>query len=313
MPLVAAAVCPHPPLLVPDVAGAAASELDELRSACDLAVGRLLASGPDAVVLLGVGPVTGLVRPPATGSLQPWGVDLDVPLVPGQPDRGAVLPLSLTIGAWLLSRHAPLPTASHEQPSHEQPSRGPATNGQATNGPVTNGQATNGPVTNGPATNGQVTNGPATNGQVTNGPATNGPATNGPATNGPVTAVQVAADAGPVEVAALAAEVAAAGDRVALLVLGDGSACRGQKAPGYDDQRALPYDEGVATALAEANLDALRDLDPGLSAQLQVAGRAAWQVLADAARAGGGGWRGELLHESAPYGVAYFVASWERM
>ncbi|MEU7929282.1 hypothetical protein [Micromonospora sp. NPDC049801] len=255
MPLVAAAVCPHPPLLVPEVAGAAASELDDLRSACDLAVGRLLATGPEVVVLLGVGPVTGPVQPPATGSLQPWGVDLDVPLVPGQPDRGAVLPLSLTIGAWLLSRH----------------------------GPTTAGQATATRVAAGPETAAQVT------------------------------AVQVAADAGPVEVAALGAQVAAAGDRVALLVLGDGSACRGQQAPGYDDQRALPYDKGVATALAEADLDALRDLDPGLSAQLKVAGRAAWQVLADAARVGGGGWRGELLHESAPYGVAYFVASWERM
>ncbi|MFG1886040.1 hypothetical protein [Micromonospora sp. NPDC049102] len=248
MPLVAAAVCPHPPLLVPEVAGAAAKELDDLRAACDLAVRRLLATAPDAVVLLGVGPVTGPIQSPATGSLQPWGVDLDVPLVPGQPDRGAVLPLSLTIGVWLLSRHAPL-------------------------APLTNDRAT---------------------------PAA-------------VTAMQVTADAGPAEVAALAAEVATAGDRVALLVLGDGSACRGQQAPGYDDQRALPYDMGVAAALAEADVDALRDLDPGVSAQLKVAGRAAWQVLADAARAGGGGWRGELLHESAPYGVAYFVASWERM
>ncbi|MGC4852555.1 class III extradiol dioxygenase subunit B-like domain-containing protein [Micromonospora sp. DT4] len=260
MPLVAAAVCPHPPLLVPEVAGAAARELDDLRAACDLAVRRLLATAPDAVVLLGVGPVTGPIQPPATGSLQPWGVDLEVPLVSGQPDRGAVLPLSLTIGAWLLSRHAPLPTTTNDQ----------ATPGQAAV-----------------------------------------PPTPTPATQ--VTAMQVTADAGPAEVAALAAEVAAAGDRVALLVLGDGSACRGQKAPGYDDQRALPYDEGVAAALAEADVDALRDLDPSVSAQLKVAGRAAWQVLADAARASGGGWRGGLLHESAPYGVAYFVASWERM
>ncbi|MFG3555542.1 hypothetical protein ACGGAQ_14325 [Micromonospora sp. NPDC047557] len=237
MPLVAAAVCPHPPLLVPEVAGVAASELDDLRAACDLAVRRLLAADPDAVVLLGVGPSTGPIRPPATGSLQPWGVDLDVPLSPGQPDRGAVLPLSLTVGAWLLARHAARPA---------------------------------------------------------------------------VTAVQVTADAGPVEVAALAEQVAAAGERVALLALGDGSACRGEKAPGYDDQRALPYDKRVAAALAEADLDALRDLDAGLSGQLKVAGRASWQVLAEAARSSGGGWRGELLHDSAPYGVAYFVASWER-
>ncbi|RZT76978.1 hypothetical protein EV382_0110 [Micromonospora violae] len=238
VPLVAAAVCPHPPLLVPEVAGSAAPELDDLRAACDTAVRRLLATGPDAVVLLGTGPVTGPIRTPATGSLQPWGVDLDVPLPPGQPDRGAVLPLSLTIGAWLLARHD---------------------------------------------------------------------------TRAPVTAVQVAADAGAAERAALADEVAAAGDRVAALVLGDGSACRGEKAPGYDDARALPYDQGVAAALADADLDALLDLDPVVSAELKAAGRAPWQVLAGAARAAGGGWRGELLHDSAPYGVAYFVASWERV
>ncbi|MEU4335681.1 class III extradiol dioxygenase subunit B-like domain-containing protein [Micromonospora lupini] len=242
MPLVAAAVCPHPPLLVPEVAGAAAGELDDLRAACDLAVRRLLAADPDAVVLLGVGPSTGPIRPPATGTLQPWGVDLDVPLIPGQPDRGAVLPLSLTVGAWLLARNAERSAVAAA----------------------------------------------------------------------PVSAAQVTADAGPVEVAALAEQVAGSGNRVALLVLGDGSACRGEKAPGYDDQRALPYDKRVAAALAEADLDALRDLDAGLSAQLKVAGRASWQVLAEAARSSGGGWRGELLHDSAPYGVAYFVASWER-
>ncbi|MDG9677880.1 hypothetical protein [Micromonospora sp. DH14] len=237
VPLLAAAVCPHPPLLVPEVAGSAAPELDDLRAACDTAVRRLLATDPDIVVLLGTGPVTGPIRTPATGSLQPWGVDLDVPLVSGQPDRGAVLPLSLTIGAWLLARHDP---------------------------------------------------------------------------RVPVTAVQVAADAGPAELAALAEQVDAAGDRVAALVLGDGSACRGEKAPGYDDARALPYDQGVAAALADADLDALLDLDPVVSAELKAAGRAPWQVLAGAARAAGPAWRGELLHDSVPYGVAYFVASWER-
>ncbi|MFI6780954.1 hypothetical protein [Micromonospora sp. NPDC050276] len=237
VPLVAAAVCPHPPLLVPEVAGSAAPELDELRTACDTAVRRLLAADSDILLLLGTGPVTGPIRTPATGSLQPWGVDLDVPLAPGQPERGAVLPLSLTIGAWLLGRHDPQP---------------------------------------------------------------------------PVTAVQVAAEAGPAELSALADEVDAAAERVAVLVLGDGSACRGEKAPGYDDARALPYDRRVATALADADLDVLLDLDPVVSTELKAAGRAPWQVLAGAARAAGGGWRGELLHDSAPYGVAYFVASWER-
>jgi hypothetical protein len=236
VPLVAAAVCPHPPLLVPEVAGAAAPELDDLRAACDTAVERLLAAGPDAVVLLGGGPVTGRVEAPATGSLQPWGVDLDVPLTPTQPDRGAVLPLSLTIGAWLLARHD---------------------------------------------------------------------------VRVPVSAVQVAVDAGPAELASVGERLAADGSRVAVLTLGDGSACRGEKSPGYDDPRALPYDERVAAALAGADLDVLLDLDPTVSAELKVAGRAPWQALAGAARATGGGWRGALLHDAAPYGVAYFVASWE--
>ncbi|MEU8333750.1 class III extradiol dioxygenase subunit B-like domain-containing protein [Micromonospora sp. NPDC048839] len=263
VPLVAAAVCPHPPLLVPEVAGSAAPELDGLRASCDTAVRRLLAVDPDTVVLLGTGPVTGLIDSPATGSLQPWGVDLDVPLVPGQPDRGAVLPLSLTIGAWLLSRYD---AREHDAREHDA---------RAHDARAHDARAHD--------------------------------------TRESVTAVQVAADAGPAELAALADEVGATGDRVALLVLGDGSACRGEKAPGYDDARASAYDERVARALAEADLDALLGLDPVVSAELKAAGRAPWQVLAGAAHAAGGGWRGELLHDSAPYGVAYFVASWERV
>ena len=61
VPLVAAAVCPHPPLLVPEVAGAAAPELDDLRAACDVAVARLLAAGLTDLVVGGAA-----VRPPVT-------------------------------------------------------------------------------------------------------------------------------------------------------------------------------------------------------------------------------------------------------
>ncbi|MCZ7376153.1 hypothetical protein [Micromonospora sp. WMMC250] len=287
MPLVAAAVCPHPPLLVPEVAGSAAPELDDLRAACDTAVRRLLAVGPDSVVLLGTGPVTGPIRTPATGSLQPWGVDLDVPLVPGQPDRGAVLPLSLTIGAWLLTRHETPPPAS-TVPTSTPPVGTPSAS--ATSSSTT--------VSSAPPT-GATSAGATPTGATSAGAPT-------------VTAMQVAADAGPAELSVLADEVAATGDRVALLVLGDGSACRGVTSPGYDDPRALAYDQRVAAALADADLDVLLDLDPVVSAELKAAGRAPWQVLAGAARRAGGGWRGELLHHAAPYGVAYFVASWER-
>jgi hypothetical protein len=95
--------------------------------------------------------------------------------------------------------------------------------------------------------------------------------------------------------------------RVGLIVMGDGSACRGAKSPGYDDPRAEAFDASVAAALAGAEVDALLALDVDVAAQLLVAGRAPWQVLAAAT---GAGWRGEVLYDAAPYGVSYIVASW---
>ncbi|MEW2380695.1 class III extradiol dioxygenase subunit B-like domain-containing protein [Micromonospora sp. NPDC047707] len=237
MPLVAAAVCPHPPLLVPEVAGAAAPELDDLRTACDAAVARLLAAGPDEIVLVGGGPATTPFGASDRGSLRGYGVDRSVPL--GRTDGAGAerLPLSLTLGAWLVGRSG---------------------------------------------------------------------------TALPRSAEAVAVDESVSGCVDLGSELLRRGDhRTALLVMGDGSACRGEKSPGYDDPRAEPYDEGVARALAAADADALLDLDPVLSAELRVAGRAPWQVLAGAVRAAGGDWRGEVTYDAAPYGVAYLVASWE--
>jgi hypothetical protein len=118
--------------------------------------------------------------------------------------------------------------------------------------------------------------------------------------------VAVASDASPEDCAKLGAEIADS-DRVGLLIMGDGSACRTQKAPGYLDERAAPFDEAVARALATADRGALLTLDPDLAAELLVAGRAAWQVLAGA---DGPISRSELLYHDAPYGVGYLVASW---
>jgi aromatic ring-opening dioxygenase LigB subunit len=97
-------------------------------------------------------------------------------------------------------------------------------------------------------------------------------------------------------------------DRVVLLVMGDGSACRTVKAPGYLDERAESFDAAVTAALADADTAALAGLDDRLAAELQAAGRAPWQVLAGAAE--GAGLGGRLLYEEAPYGVGYFVAAW---
>jgi hypothetical protein len=96
----AVAFCPHPPVLVPEVAQGAASELAELRAACRTAIERIVAPGRRLVVL-GGGPDTASHAANARGSLAGFGVRLEIPLGSGEP--GPVeLPLSLTIGAWLL-------------------------------------------------------------------------------------------------------------------------------------------------------------------------------------------------------------------
>ncbi|HEY0486299.1 MAG TPA: hypothetical protein VGD72_08620 [Mycobacteriales bacterium] len=100
--LLAAAVCPHPPLLVPVVAAGAAAETADLRAAALDAVRALAATEPDAIVVLGTGAAAGTARPGETGSLAGYGVDLTVALGDGPAPSEPRLPLSLTIGAWLL-------------------------------------------------------------------------------------------------------------------------------------------------------------------------------------------------------------------
>ncbi|CAM5712308.1 Class III extradiol dioxygenase subunit B-like domain-containing protein OS=Streptomyces tendae OX=1932 GN=GUR47_34650 PE=4 SV=1 [Streptomyces tendae] len=236
--LVAAAVCPCPPLLVPEVAAGAAPELDAARAACTDALGVLAASRPDRLVVVGPADSAGPeVHPPgARGSFRGFGVDVDVALgaaADGE-ERGTDLPYGLAVGAWLLGR---------------------------------TGWA-----------------------------------------DAPVDAVGVG-EALPAErCAAVGREVAARAGRTALLVLGDASACRTLKAPGYLDERAAPFDAAVGRALGAADRAALAALDVALSRELKVSGRAPWQVLAGAAE--DTDLTGTLLYEDAPYGVGYVVATW---
>jgi hypothetical protein len=240
VPLIAAAVCPHPPLLVPEIAGAAAPELDALRAACDEAVDHLLAAlGTGSLIVVGADAATRTYGSEAAGSFGPYGLELTVGA--GEP----VLPLSLTIGRWLLTRHS-----------------------GGADGTLRDVKVQD------------------------------------------VRFQGVAEDASTAECLELGAELAGSADRVALLVLGDGSACRGEKSPGYRDDRAEPYDAVVGGAFAAADAAVLAGLDPVSSRELLAAGRAAWQVLAGAT--GRTRLRGTLLADEAPYGVGYLVASWTR-
>ncbi|WUJ71755.1 class III extradiol dioxygenase subunit B-like domain-containing protein [Kribbella soli] len=120
MPVVAAAVCPHPPLLVPEVASGAAPELDDLRTACLAAIDAL--STASTIVVVGSAPAVpyGLVRFPAAagGSFAAYGAP-GVRIGGGDP----VLPLSLAIGGWLLeqSKAARLPRTYVAVPATTSP------------------------------------------------------------------------------------------------------------------------------------------------------------------------------------------------
>ncbi|MEU6862883.1 class III extradiol dioxygenase subunit B-like domain-containing protein [Streptomyces sp. NPDC046876] len=237
--LVAAAVCPAPPLLVPEVAAGAAAELGDARTACSDALAVLAASRPDLLVVVGAADTPDAAGPypqGTPGSFRGFGVAADVRLGRGDGDGAGprTLPAPLAVGAWLLE-HARWGAA-------------------------------------------------------------------------PLEGLAVAADLAPAQCLEAGRRLAAREERVALLVMGDGSACRTLKAPGYLDERAADFDAAAGRALAAADTAGLAALDPGLARELQAAGRAPWQVLAGAAE--GAGLDGRLLYEAAPYGVGYFVAAW---
>ena len=96
----------------------------------------------------------------------------------------------------------------------------------------------------------------------------------------------------------------------ALLVMGDGSACRTEKAPGYLDERARPFDEEIAQYLAGVNTTELAAMDQELAAELLVAGRFTWPIASAIVNADARTWIGNLSFRDDPYGVSYFVALW---
>jgi hypothetical protein len=282
--LIAAAVCPHPPLLVPETTGASdpgGAELERLRTACDQAVAALLDESPDLLVVVGGAPAAPAdpkdpkdpkkpkdpkatkdptdpaapedpknpkawhvteFPPDAAGSLHAFGVPFTVGGTQPHRDQPPVLPLSLTIGKWLLARAA---VGAPARP------RGPQ-----------------------------------------------------------VAWWGIASDAATAECLELGEKLAAIGPRVAVLTMGDGPGRRARGVPGAADPQADRYDEQVAAALAAADPAALAALDPSHDRRLLIAGRAAWQVLAGAAAQDA--FDADLRYRAAPFEVTYFVASWRR-
>lgn len=110
---------------------------------------------------------------------------------------------------------------------------------------------------------------------------------------------------GPAELPAVVREQAGP---VGMVAMGDGSARRSVKAPGYVDPAAGPFDEAVAAALEKGDAETLAALDANEGERLLAAGVPTWRAVG--AVLAGRTIEARLHHAEAPYGVGYLVADW---
>ncbi|MGN7779114.1 hypothetical protein ACTJJE_06290 [Mycolicibacterium sp. 22603] len=101
--LAAIALIPSAPILVPELAGAAAAEVADLRSAV-LTVGAQL---PSRWIALAAGPSPAVVGPQAVGTFAGYGADIVVTLSPDPDGPVADLPLAALITGWVRANAAP--------------------------------------------------------------------------------------------------------------------------------------------------------------------------------------------------------------
>ena len=228
--MLAVAFVPHPPALVPDLCGGSVSELADVRTACGAAIDRLLATGPEVVWIVGVGSSERWYGDGDVGSLSDFGRPVTVQLSGPAGPEAACLPLSLTVGAWLLAQA---------------------------------GYA------------------------------------------GERLALSLPSDVNDEQLRDLAVEFVGPG---ALLVMGDGSAMRDTEAPGTYHPSAVAFDDAVAEALGAGDSAALSGLDPRLGATVQAQGVGPWRLAGHCLH--GVPVSADLLYYGAPFGVAYFAATW---
>ena len=101
--LAAIALTPAAPVLIPQLAGAAAGEVAELTESARAAAAAL----PDRWVAVGVGPADQIVEPNSRGTFAGYGVDLPVALDSQSGPQIEALPLCALIAAWLRTEANP--------------------------------------------------------------------------------------------------------------------------------------------------------------------------------------------------------------
>ena len=217
--IVAAALCPAPPLLLPGLTGAA-DVLPELRRACAEAVADLVGAGPELVAVVGPGESTGVWDPRARTDVSAYAPGL------GSAGLGSTsapgLPVALGVGGWLLDSGGYAGERLARSVSESEPAGACAQVGR---------------------------------------------------------------------------ELADRAGRVGLLVMADGSACRGRKAPGYFDERSAGFDAEVERAVRDGGFQALLEIDAELASTCQ-AGALEGTVVAS-----------EIRYCDDPFGVSYLAAS----
>lgn len=227
--IIAAALCPWPPLLVRELTGADPVAAD-VRDACAAAVGALLAASPEVIAV--VGPAADTAAWPADGSLNIAAFGgRAAPRTGHAQQAGNSVPPSVGLGCYLL-----------DQAGYAGPRR----------------------------------------------------------------LRSVSQDEPPADCRQLGKEISDAAERTGLLVMADGSARRGSRAPGHFDERAAAFDAEVERALRAGDRHAIEAIDPALARELLATGRPAWQVLAGAAH--GAALRADVMYAGDPFGVMYLVS-----
>lgn len=118
--------------------------------------------------------------------------------------------------------------------------------------------------------------------------------------------VTVLADGQGARVAAhLLAATTRAGDEPSYLVVGNGSACRTEKAPGHFDERATAFDADLGRRLKDADADSMGALDRELARELwaDVDAIVEMAALGDLSLV-------DVDYDDDPYGVQYWVLRW---
>ncbi len=101
--LTAIAITPTAPVLVPELAGAAAAEVAEFRSAAIAAAAAL----PDRWIAVGVGPRDDEVLPDSRGTFAGYGADVAVAFSPDPVAEVRPMPLCALFAGWLRGQAAP--------------------------------------------------------------------------------------------------------------------------------------------------------------------------------------------------------------